>query len=90
VLEQLHHELSVSCLPGDLPEFIEVNIEKLDIGDNITVADLELPENVKAELPEDTVLFHVAVPATEEEEETDEEAETGSEEAALVGEEDEE
>ena len=39
-------ELEVSCLPKDLPEFIEVDVEALDVGDSIHLSDVELPEGV--------------------------------------------
>ena len=47
------HELTqveVSCLPKDLPEFIEVDLSNLVVGDIIHLSDLKLPEGV--ELPE--------------------------------------
>jgi large subunit ribosomal protein L25 len=36
--------IEISCLPGDLPEYIEVDIEALDLGDAIHMSDLVLPE----------------------------------------------
>lgn len=41
-------ELDVSCLPKDLPEFIEVDLGALKVGDNIHVSQLKLPKGVKA------------------------------------------
>jgi len=40
-------ELDVSCLPKDLPEFIEVDVSALKVGDNIHVSELKLPKGVK-------------------------------------------
>jgi large subunit ribosomal protein L25 len=41
-------ELEISCLPGDLPEFIEVDLASIDVGHSIHVADLVLPKGVTA------------------------------------------
>jgi large subunit ribosomal protein L25 len=39
-------ELDVSCLPKDLPEFIEVDLSTLDIGNSVHVSALKLPSGV--------------------------------------------
>jgi large subunit ribosomal protein L25 len=41
-------ELEISCLPGDLPEFITVDLSTIDVGHSIHVADLALPKGVTA------------------------------------------
>ena len=41
-------ELEVSCLPADLPEFINVDLANIDVGHSIHVADLSLPKGVTA------------------------------------------
>jgi large subunit ribosomal protein L25 len=46
---EVHHliaDLEISCLPKNLPEFIEVDIANLDIGDSLHISDLKLPEGV--------------------------------------------
>jgi large subunit ribosomal protein L25 len=43
-------EVVVSCLPKDLPEFIEIDLATLDAGSIIHLSDLKLPANV--EIPE--------------------------------------
>lgn len=40
------NEIEVSCLPGDLPEYIEVDMAELDIGDSIHLSDIALPKGV--------------------------------------------
>jgi large subunit ribosomal protein L25 len=48
--------LEVSCLPSDLPEFIEVDVLDMDIGDAIHMSQIQLPERVsipELELGED-------------------------------------
>ncbi len=42
------NELEISCLPADLPEYIEVDIEELDIGDSIHLSQIALPEGVES------------------------------------------
>jgi large subunit ribosomal protein L25 len=47
------HELNdveVSCLPRDLPEYIEVDLGSIDVGDIVHLSDLKLPNGV--EIPE--------------------------------------
>lgn len=39
--------VDVSCLPKDLPEYIEVDLGKLKIGDSIHLSDLVLPAGVE-------------------------------------------
>ncbi|MEX1829235.1 50S ribosomal protein L25/general stress protein Ctc [Luteibacter aegosomatis] len=43
-------EVTVSCLPKDLPEFIEIDLADLKAGDIIHLSDLKLPKGV--EVPE--------------------------------------
>ena len=38
--------LEVSCLPGDLPEYIEVDIEAVGVGESIHMSELVLPETL--------------------------------------------
>lgn len=41
-------EVEVSCLPADLPEFIEVDMLDVDLGQIIHISDLKLPEGVES------------------------------------------
>ena len=40
------NELEISCLPKDLPEYIEVDVLDLDIGDSLHISDIKLPAGV--------------------------------------------
>lgn len=40
-------DMEIACLPGDLPEFIEVDLALLDIGDNLHLSDLVVPKGVE-------------------------------------------
>jgi large subunit ribosomal protein L25 len=42
------NELDVSCLPADLPKFIEVDLKDIQVGQTIHVSDLVLPKGVEA------------------------------------------
>lgn len=43
-------EVDVQCLAKDLPEFVEVDVGALKVGENIHVSQLKLPKGVKAVL----------------------------------------
>jgi large subunit ribosomal protein L25 len=42
------NELEISCLPGQLPEFITVDLSKIEAGGSIHTGDLVLPAGVTA------------------------------------------
>ena len=39
-------EVEVECLPKDLPEYIEVDISGMDVGDSLHLSDLAIPGGV--------------------------------------------
>ena len=49
ILHELN-EIGVSCLPKHLPEFIEIDLSNLELGQSLHLSDLKLPEGVT--LPE--------------------------------------
>ncbi|MES2040337.1 MAG: 50S ribosomal protein L25/general stress protein Ctc [Pseudomonadota bacterium] len=48
VISHVAVELDVSCLPAELPEFVEVDLSKLEAGQSIHVSQLTLPKGVTA------------------------------------------
>jgi large subunit ribosomal protein L25 len=40
------HELQISCLPKNLPEYIELDMLEVHVGDTLHITDLKLPEGV--------------------------------------------
>lgn len=83
----VHHlnEVEISVLPKNLPEFIEVDIAGLKVGDNIHLTDLKLPEGVTlVELTKgedhDQVVVTVSAKKTEAEEEAEDAGTTASDE----------
>ena len=47
LLDLAHHELHVECLPGNIPDHIEIDITALKVAHSIHVSELVLPEGVK-------------------------------------------
>ena len=66
------NELDVTCLPDDLPGFIEVDMGQLTIGHSVHVKDLKLPKGVEAVLHrgENPVVATIIQPVLITEEET--------------------
>lgn len=56
--------VEVCCLPRDLPEFIAVDLSKMESGMTLHAADLTVPEGVK--IVTDTVIASVIAPVEEE------------------------
>ncbi|ESJ21131.1 MULTISPECIES: 50S ribosomal protein L25/general stress protein Ctc [Cupriavidus] len=46
IINHILNELEVSCLPGDLPEFIEVDMGAVELGQTVHLSDLKLPQGV--------------------------------------------
>ena len=46
IVTHLLVEVEVGCLPRDLPEFIEVDMASLDVGDSVHLSEIILPEGV--------------------------------------------
>lgn len=46
LVSHLQTEAEVSCLPQDLPEYIAVDVEKLELGHSLHLSDVTLPEGV--------------------------------------------
>lgn len=87
-LEQGLHELEIECLPGNLPEFIEIDVTPLEVDQSLHVGDLTLPEGIKAVSDETLSVFQVRLPRVEEEPTAEEDAEAGvAGEEAAAGEE---
>jgi len=48
IVSHVMTELDITCLPRDLPEYIEVDLSPLDVGQSIHVSGLTLPAGVSA------------------------------------------
>ena len=47
VVNHIMNEVDIQCLPDHLPEFIEVNLEKLELGHSLHINDITLPAGVE-------------------------------------------
>lgn len=47
VVSHVLSELTIACLPADLPEFIEVDLGELTLGHSVHVADVKLPKGLE-------------------------------------------
>jgi large subunit ribosomal protein L25 len=85
LVEQLVHTISVSTLPGSIPDSIEVDVSDLEVGGFLRVGDLTLPRGVTTELDAETPVV-MAAHASVVEEEPAAEAAASEEGAAASGE----
>ena len=53
IVSHIHSDVEIACLPKDLPEYIEVDILELKLGETLHFSDMQLPEGVKI-----TTLMH--------------------------------
>ena len=65
VVSHVLNELDIVCFPDDLPEFIEVDLGALAVGNSIHAKELKLPQGVEAVLHrnENPVVATVILPA---------------------------
>lgn len=56
ILEQLIHSIEIACRPGDLPESIDNDVSKLEIGDSLRVGDLNLPDGVSVKMDDEVLV----------------------------------
>lgn len=64
LLDQHLYEVSIRCLPDELPSHIDVDISKLDIGKTIHLKDIVMP-NIEFETKLDTTIVSVLMPKVE-------------------------
>lgn len=68
ILTLVTHEVSVTCLPKNIPSIIDVDIASLGLGESIHASDLKLPQGVTlSDDPHETIVSVVAPRAAEEE-----------------------
>lgn len=78
VLDQVIREVTVVCLPGNIPDSFDVDVSGLEVGGAIHVSDLQVPEGVAVQEEGAHTVAVVAVP--------EEIVEPAAEEEALLGE----
>ncbi len=64
LVQHVLNELEVSCLPKDLPEFIEVDLAQLQAGHSLHLSGITLPAGVEALVPkgEDPTVATIVIP----------------------------
>jgi large subunit ribosomal protein L25 len=69
IISHVITEITVSCLPADLPEFVTVDLANLQVGQTVHVRDIALPSGVSVVLGgrENPAVITVTVPAAAEE-----------------------
>lgn len=73
ILQQELRSIEVTCLPGNIPGTIEIDISALEMGNAVHVSDVTLPEGVEASTDGDHAVVSIVAPAAEEEVKTAEE-----------------
>lgn len=66
ILQPIVREVEVECLPLDIPEFFDVDVSALDIGDSIHFEELTMPEGVSVVSETNLALVSVVPPSVEE------------------------
>ena len=64
LVEHVMKELEISCLPKDLPEFIEVDLANLQAGHSLHLSGVKLPAGVEPVVPkgEDPTVATIVIP----------------------------
>ncbi|WP_211474378.1 50S ribosomal protein L25/general stress protein Ctc [Collimonas humicola] len=71
IISHVLTELEITCLPADLPEFVEVDLTSIEVGHSIHLADLKLPKGVSAVSQENLTVATASIPAGKVEAETE-------------------
>ena len=66
VLDIVHRQIEVECLPADIPTHIEVDVTEMMVGQSIRVRDVATNPKWKALSDPETMLMHVIIPKVEE------------------------
>ena len=85
VLVQSLNEIEINCLPGNIPENLEVDISNLNLGDSLRAGDINLDEKFALSTDEMQTIASVTQAMKEEEVKTEEDEEVDS--ADIVAEE---
>ncbi len=64
VLTLIRPEVELLVTAGDIPESVTIDISELEVGDNITISDVTLPEGAKPTIDRDFVIAQVSAPSS--------------------------
>jgi large subunit ribosomal protein L25 len=85
VIQHLVNEIEISALPKNMPEYLSVDLSKLDAGDSVHLSDIVLPEGATivglGDDEDDNIMLANAIHVTEEieDDESEDEAAEGEE-----------
>jgi len=79
MIQLIRRELEVLCLPGNIPENIEIDITELNIGDSVHVEDVQLEGDIEIPHEVDFTILTILSAKMKEEEVEEEELEEGEE-----------
>jgi len=65
LMEHMLRELTVRCLPSDIPAEIAVDVVNIQLNQAVTVADLKLPTGVESMGEPSTLVVHLVIPKEE-------------------------
>ncbi|MDX1564502.1 MAG: 50S ribosomal protein L25 [Phycisphaeraceae bacterium] len=86
IVEQPLGDLTIQCLPANIPDSLVADISHMELDETFLVRDLPLPEGVSTEHPEDDVVVSVHTSrASLEVDEAEAEAEAASAEPEVIG-----
>ncbi|WP_338550413.1 50S ribosomal protein L25/general stress protein Ctc [Roseovarius phycicola] len=63
VLTVVRNEIELMVTAGDIPESVTVSLEGLNVGDNVTISQIELPEGAKPTIDRDFVICNISAPS---------------------------
>lgn len=66
ILDIVHHEIEIECLPTQIPDKVEINVKDMKINDAVHAKDLKLAAGIVVKLPADEVIVAIHPPAKEE------------------------
>jgi large subunit ribosomal protein L25 len=64
LLDIVHREIEVECLPADIPEHIEVDVTELMLGEAIRLRDVAVDPKWRPVTDGDVMLVHIVAPRT--------------------------
>lgn len=90
ILSTLVTDIEIVCLPQDLPEYLEVDVSELEIGESLHLTDIKLPEGVilfelDVDEPIDRTVVNMQAPTVEEVDEDTEEVDAADVPASEQG-----
>ncbi len=79
VLNVVRHDVELMCSATHIPEFVELDMTKFEIGDSLKMSDVNLPDDAHSTADRDVTIATLIAPRVEEEPEDDAETAEGEE-----------